>query len=62
MKVAPVPLSVAIAAMLTWHIFIGIGEAVITLLAISYIWKTRPDLIYDSPRQRAAIPRPLSTR
>jgi cobalt/nickel transport system permease protein len=57
-----VPLSVAIAAMLTWHIFIGIGEALITLLAISYIWKTRPDLIYDPPRQRAVVPRPLSTR
>jgi cobalt/nickel transport system permease protein len=57
-----VPLSVAVAAMLTWHIFIGIGEALITLLAISYIWKTRPDLICDPPRQRAAIPRPISTR
>jgi cobalt/nickel transport system permease protein len=57
-----VPLPVAVAAMLTWHIFIGIGEALITLLAISYIWRTRPDLVYDPPRQRAAMPRPLSTR
>jgi len=57
-----VPLSVAVAAMLTWHIFIGIGEAVITLLAISYIWKTRPDLIYDPPHRRATIPRTVSSR
>jgi cobalt/nickel transport system permease protein len=45
-----VPLQVALFAMLSWHFVIGIGEALITLAAVSYIWRTRPDLIYDSPR------------
>jgi cobalt/nickel transport system permease protein len=46
-----VPLNVAIPAMLSWHFLIGIGEAVITVLAVTYIWRTRPDLIYDPPRR-----------
>jgi cobalt/nickel transport system permease protein len=45
-----VPLQVALIAMLSWHFLIGIGEALITLAAVNYIWRTRPDLIYDSPR------------
>ncbi len=45
-----VPLQVALFAMLSWHFVIGIGEALITLTAVSYIWRTRPDLIFDSPR------------
>ncbi len=46
-----VPLTVAIAAMVSWHIFIGIGESIITVIAVSYIWRSRPDLIYDGPRK-----------
>lgn len=46
-----VPLNVAIGAMLSWHLLIGIGEAVITVLAVTYIWRTRPDLFYDPPRR-----------
>lgn len=49
-----VPLPVAVAAMLTWHVLIGIGEALITLAALSYVWRTRPDLLYDPPRRAAA--------
>ncbi len=45
-----VPLAVAVTAMVGWHILIGIGEALITLVAISYVWRTRPDLLYDPPR------------
>lgn len=45
-----VPLTVALTAMVGWHILIGIGEALITLVAISYVWRTRPDLLYDPPR------------
>jgi cobalt/nickel transport system permease protein len=56
-----VPLNVAIPAMLTWHILIGIGEALITLVAVSYIWRTRPDLLYDPPR-RAVLSRPSIPR
>jgi cobalt/nickel transport system permease protein len=57
-----VSLVVAMAAMLGWHVLIGIGEALITVLAVSYVWRTRPDLFYDPPRQRSSIPRSLSTR
>ena len=46
-----VPLQIAISAMLFWHIIIGIGEALITVFAVSYIWRTRIDLIYDPPRR-----------
>ncbi|NJK54333.1 MAG: hypothetical protein HC936_19000 [Leptolyngbyaceae cyanobacterium SU_3_3] len=34
-----------------WHLPIGIGEAAITLVVISFIWRTRPDLIYTSARK-----------
>lgn len=46
-----VPLGVALTAMLFWHIFIGIGEALITAIALSFIWRTRGDLFYDPPRK-----------
>lgn len=46
-----VPLAVALTAMVTWHILIGIGEAIITSIALSFIWRTRPDLFYDPPRK-----------
>lgn len=58
-----VPLNVAISAMAFWHFMIAIGEAVITVIAISYIWRTRPDMIYKPPRQAVAeSPRSLSSR
>ena len=44
-----VPLQVALTSMLAWHIMIGIGEGLITLVAVSYVWRTRPDLLYDPP-------------
>lgn len=47
-----VSLAVATTAMLIWHVLIGIGEALITLLAISYIWRTRPDMLYDPPKRK----------
>ncbi|MHC5730350.1 MAG: energy-coupling factor ABC transporter permease [Nostoc sp.] len=37
--------------MASWHVLIGIGEALITVAALSFIWRTRPDLFYDPPRQ-----------
>lgn len=45
-----VPLNVALTAMLIWHVLIGVGEALITVLAVSYVWRTRPDLLFDPPR------------
>jgi len=49
-----VPLQVALTAMVSWHVIIGIGEAIITLAAISFIWRTRPDLIYEPSRKNQA--------
>jgi len=57
-----VPLGVAITAMVSWHVLIGIGEALITVLVVSYIWRTRPDLIYHPPRKRGSISRSLTPR
>lgn len=56
-----VPLAVALTAMVSWHILIGIGEALITVVALSSIWRTRPDLFYDPPRRiRVDSSRPVS--
>ncbi len=49
-----VPLAVGLTAMLSWHFMIGIGEAFITLAVISFIWNTRPELIYSTPSQDSA--------
>lgn len=58
-----IALNVALVAMAGWHALIGIGEALITLATVSYIWRTRPDLIYDPPRKnRTATPRSSSLR
>ncbi|MBW4549652.1 MAG: energy-coupling factor ABC transporter permease [Aphanocapsa sp. GSE-SYN-MK-11-07L] len=46
-----VSLSVALWAMVSWHLLIGIGEALISVATVSFIWRTRPDLFYDSPRK-----------
>ncbi|MGB7414380.1 MAG: energy-coupling factor ABC transporter permease, partial [Thermosynechococcaceae cyanobacterium] len=46
-----VPLGVALAAMAFWHALIGIGEALITVAAVSYVWRVRPDLLYEPPRR-----------
>lgn len=47
-----VPLDVALVAMVSWHVLIGIGEALITVAAIGYVWRTRPDLLFDPPRTK----------
>ncbi len=58
-----VPLAVALAAMVGWHMLIGIGEALITVATVIYVWRTRPDLFYRPPHREVAPPsRPLSTR
>lgn len=55
-----VPLAVALTAMASWHLFIGIGEALITVVALTFIWRTRPDLFYDPPRRAVISRSPLS--
>jgi cobalt/nickel transport system permease protein len=44
-------LPVALASMSFWHLFIGIGEALISVATASFIWRTRPDLFFDPPRK-----------
>ncbi|BAU14856.1 cobalamin (vitamin B12) biosynthesis protein CbiM [Leptolyngbya sp. NIES-3755] len=57
-----VPLPVALGAMATWHVMIGIGEAVITVVALSYIYKTRPDMLYRASRSAVTeFPRSYSS-
>lgn len=51
---APVPLDALIAAMGTWHLFIGLGETVITFLVVSSLVVTRPDLVHGA---RPVLPR-----
>jgi cobalt/nickel transport system permease protein len=41
-----IPLSVALPAMAGIHSLIGLGEAVITCLVVSFVLGVRPDLIY----------------
>jgi cobalt/nickel transport system permease protein len=57
-----VPLLVALSAMAFWHLLIGIGEALITVIALSYVWRTRPDLLFDPPKRMSSTPRPLMPR
>lgn len=58
-----IPLGIALAAMAGWHVLIGIGEALITVVAVSFVWRNRPDLIYHPPRKRSAsISGSLSSR
>lgn len=57
-----VSLGIALTALVSWHLLIGIGEALITVTAVSYVWRTRPDLFFDPPRRLATAPRPLIPR
>lgn len=50
-----VPLPIALSAMLLWHVMIGLGEALITVATVTYIWRTRPDLFYRSKPQPLAM-------
>ncbi len=45
-----VPWAMGLIALLGWHSLIGVGESVITLFAVQYIWRSRPELLYDPPR------------
>ncbi len=51
---APIPLDTLTTAMLTWHVGIGLGEAVITFLVIASISSTRPDLVAGAAGRRPA--------
>ncbi|TNC37129.1 energy-coupling factor ABC transporter permease [Mumia zhuanghuii] len=45
---APVSFATLAAAMVGWHTVIGVGEALITGLAVSAVLAVRPDLVYGA--------------
>ena len=45
---APIPLYALVTAMGSWHLLIGLGEAVITFLVVSSLVATRPDLVFGA--------------
>jgi cobalt/nickel transport system permease protein len=53
--VAPIPLGSLATAMVSWHVVIGIGEAVITVLAVSSILAARPDLVHGARGRLPAL-------
>lgn len=57
---APVDLSTVLAAMVSWHVVIGIGEALITGLVVGSVVAVRPDLVYGA--RRAVRARELAIR
>lgn len=52
---APIPLDTLATAMLSWHLLIGLGEAVITVLAVSSILAARPDLVHGARGRLPAL-------
>lgn len=53
-----IPLTVALPVLLLWHSLIGVGEAVITILVVQSLWRTRPDLFFDPPRLPHSVTSP----
>ncbi|WP_101397065.1 energy-coupling factor ABC transporter permease [Phycicoccus duodecadis] len=53
--VAPIPLGPLVATMLGWHLLIGVGEALITFLAVSSIVAARPDLVHAARGRMPAL-------
>ncbi|MGL5928862.1 MAG: energy-coupling factor ABC transporter permease [Dermatophilaceae bacterium] len=51
---APVPLGDLVAAMVGWHLLIGLGEAAITALVVASVVGSRPDLVHVAARARVA--------
>ncbi|MDR9757258.1 MAG: energy-coupling factor ABC transporter permease [Thermoanaerobacterales bacterium] len=41
-------LSIVLPAMLTWHVIIGLLEAVITTAVVAYLTQVRPDLVHQT--------------
>jgi cobalt/nickel transport system permease protein len=45
---APLDLSTVLTAMVSWHLVIGVGEALITGLVVASVTAVRPDLVYGA--------------
>lgn len=58
---ADVSLSALMAAMVGWHVLIGVGEAIITALTVGAVLGVRPDLVYGARDLMAAKPLELRT-
>jgi cobalt/nickel transport system permease protein len=50
-----VPLAVGLTAMVGWHVMIGLGEALVTVSTVTFIWRSRPDLLYTTARKSNAV-------
>ncbi|CUR60714.1 Cobalt membrane transport protein CbiM [metagenome] len=51
---APVETGTVLTAMVSWHVLIGIGEAVVTGFVVGAVTAVRPDLVYGARRVLAA--------
>lgn len=51
----PIPLATLTAAMVGWHLVIGVGEAVITAVVLSAVVAVRPDLVYAVRDRRRTL-------
>jgi len=51
----PIPLDTLATAMGAWHLVIGLGEAAITVLAVSSILAARPDLVHGARAHQPAL-------
>ena len=51
----PIPLDTLATAMGAWHLVIGLGEAAITVLAVSSILAARPDLVHGARGRLPAL-------
>jgi cobalt/nickel transport system permease protein len=49
------PLAPTLSAMVGVHVLIGVGEALITGLAVAFILRTRPDLIHTGEPERGIV-------
>lgn len=59
---APVATDRVLTAMLTWHVAIGLGEAVVTALVVGAVVASRPDLVYGAKPALAARSRQVRER
>ena len=57
-----IPLRIAVPTMAITHVFIGIGEGIVTVLVVVYIAAVRPDIILTMKDKRLSkTPMPTTT-
>ncbi len=50
-----VALGIVLPAMVGVHALIGFGEAVLTVGVVGFLWRTRPDVLFDPPEMTAWV-------